>query len=153
MNSTHDKQLITFRSSARVLGTASDRLVAIHECGHALVGHLRQLHVVAVQLANIGGTVVEEDQSAPPPGLLDFFYAGLCAEIEFGYSLRVALDGCKTDLLLASTVFPGHNPAPVLARTRSLVRYHKDTITRVARELMTHGHLARADLLRLMRTA
>lgn len=127
-----------------------DRVSAIHESGHAVVGHLSKLHVERVFLLGDGngGTVVDVEPNEAR--MLHFYYAGYCAELEFGGDPRAAALGAGSDALLASALFPGHRPAVEIARARSLVRYHKDVIHQTALELMAKRRLEHGDLVRLM---
>jgi hypothetical protein len=129
-------------------------VIALHECGHAIVGLISKLPVTEVVLAErTGATRVEGDRKHIPPGLLSLLYAGYCAEIEFGIQPREAIVGALVDMQQAYLFFPGHNPSIELAKTGSLVTYHRQVIHRASIELMAKRKLYRDDLLRLMDAA
>src|SRR5262252_8096588 len=88
-----------------------ERVTALHESGHALVGVLRGLNILEVQLGpnDEGRTSVCARKDTP--GILAFLYAGFCAELEFGCSPQDAGLGATDDFDLAQGLFPGHSPS------------------------------------------
>lgn len=126
-----------------------ERVISLHECGHAIVGMIRKLGVTEVTLGEQTGETRIVGNGLPL-GLLSLFYAGYCAEVEFGIEPREATLGAVIDMDQATSLFPGHNPAIELAKTRSLVSYHRQVINQASMELMAKRKLRRDDLLRLM---
>jgi len=130
-----------------------DRAIAVHECGHAIVGILRNMHILGVALGeDMGGTLVMGTGEVTS-GVLQMLYAGYCAEVEFGIDPVAATRHSRTDMLMADLLFPRHSPAVEVAKTRSIVRYHKDVIDQASRELLIARRLWRTALLRLLKDA
>jgi hypothetical protein len=130
-----------------------DRAIAVHECGHAVVGLLRKLLIINVVLGdNIGGTIVQ-GHGEIPTGLLQMLYAGYCAEVEFGIDPAAARRSSRSDIETASLLFPSHSPSIEVAKTRSIVHYHRDVIHRASQELLVARRLGRDAILKLLEDA
>ena len=130
-----------------------DRAIAVHECGHAIVGLLRKLLIINVVLGDDAGGTIVQGTGEIPTGVLQMLYAGYCAEVEFGIDPAAARRSSRTDLEIANLLFPGHSPSIEVAKTRSIVHYHRDVIHRASQELLTARQLGRDVILKLLEDA